>query len=100
MVKNRGVENASKLQGHQYSSLCLKPYRVNRISTCTTAKEIWDKLKITHEGTSQVKESNIAFLSNKYEMFKMHQMRTSHLGLTNTQQLLIAQQTWKSYSRR
>ena len=35
------------------------------------AKEIWDKLKVTHEGTSQVKESKIAFISNKYEMFKM-----------------------------
>ena len=43
----------------------------NRISTCTTVKEIWDKLKITHEGTSQVKESNIGLLSNQYEMFKM-----------------------------
>ena len=24
----------------------------NRISTCNTAKEIWDKLEVTHEGTS------------------------------------------------
>ena len=30
-----------------------------------------DKLKITHEGTSQVKESKITLLSNQYEMFKM-----------------------------
>ena len=43
----------------------------NRISTCKTAKEIWDKLKVTHEGTTQVKESKIALLSNQYEMFKM-----------------------------
>ena len=35
------------------------------------AKEIWDKLKVTHEETSQVKESKIALLSNQYEMFKM-----------------------------
>ena len=43
----------------------------NRISICTTAKEIWDKLKITYEGTFQVKESKITLLSNQYEMFKM-----------------------------
>ena len=28
------------------------PTEFNRISTCKTAKEIWDKLKVTHEGTS------------------------------------------------
>ena len=28
-------------------------------------------LKVTHEGTSQVKESKIALLSNQYKMFKM-----------------------------
>ena len=43
----------------------------NRISICKTAKEIWDMLKVTHERTSQVKESKIALLSNQYEMFKM-----------------------------
>ena len=39
----------------------LNPTEFNRISTCKTAKEIWDKLKVTHEGTSQVKESMISF---------------------------------------
>ena len=43
----------------------------NRISTCKMAKEIWDKLKVTHKGTSQVKELEIALLLNQYEMFKM-----------------------------
>ena len=51
----------------------LNPAKFNRISTRKTAKEIWDKLKVTHEGTSQVKESKIALLSNQYEMFKMQQ---------------------------
>ena len=43
----------------------LNPTEFNRISTCKTAKEIWDKLKVTHEGTSQVKESKIALLNNQ-----------------------------------
>ena len=30
----------------------LNPTEFNRISTCKTTKEIWDKLKVTHEGTS------------------------------------------------
>ena len=43
----------------------------NRISTCTTAKEIWDKLQVTHEGTTQVKTSKISMLVHNYELFKM-----------------------------
>ena len=49
----------------------LNPTEFNQISTCKTAKEIWDKLKVTHKRTFQVKESRIALLSNQYEMFKM-----------------------------
>ena len=49
----------------------LNPIEFNRIFTCKTVKEIWDKLKVTHERTSQVKESKIALLSNQYEIFKM-----------------------------
>ena len=33
----------------------LDPTEFNRISTCSFAKEIWDTLEVTHEGTSQVK---------------------------------------------
>ena len=35
------------------------------------AKEIWDKLEVIHEGTSQVKKSKISILTHKYELFKM-----------------------------
>ena len=38
----------------------------NRISTCASAKEIWDRLEVTHEGTNQVKESKINMLVHKY----------------------------------
>nr|CAD1837201.1 unnamed protein product [Ananas comosus var. bracteatus] len=41
----------------------------NRISTCETAKEIWDKLAVVHEVTSQVKKSKINMLTRDYEMF-------------------------------
>ena len=35
------------------------------------AKQIWDKLEVTHEGTNQVKESRINMLVHDYEMFSM-----------------------------
>ena len=43
----------------------------NRISVCTSAKEIWDIIEVTHEETNQMKESKINMLVYKYELFKM-----------------------------
>ena len=34
----------------------------NRISMCSTAKEIWDKLEVTYEGTFRVKKTKINLL--------------------------------------
>jgi len=42
-----------------------------RVSTCTTAKEIWDTLVETHEGTAEVKRSRLNMLSQEYELFRM-----------------------------
>ena len=49
----------------------LSPGEFDRVSSCTTAKEVWEKLEVTHEGTSQVKESKINMLMHEYEMFTM-----------------------------
>lgn len=43
---------------------------------CFTAKKIWDKLEVTYEGTSNVKESKINFLVTQYEIFKMDESET------------------------
>ena len=43
----------------------------NKISICNSTKEIQDRLEVTPEGTSQVKESKISILIHKYELFEM-----------------------------
>ena len=43
----------------------------DKISTCKTAKEMWNKLKVNYQGTTKVKEARISSLVNKYELFKM-----------------------------
>ncbi|GAV66062.1 zf-CCHC domain-containing protein/UBN2 domain-containing protein [Cephalotus follicularis] len=48
------------------------PNEFNRISSCDTAKELWDLLEVTYEGTNQVKESKISMLVHEYELFLMH----------------------------
>ncbi|GAV83157.1 UBN2 domain-containing protein, partial [Cephalotus follicularis] len=48
------------------------PNEFNRISSCDSAKEMWNLLEITYEGTNQVKESKISMLVHEYELFVMH----------------------------
>ena len=49
----------------------LDPSEFNRISNCLSAKEIWDTLEVTHEGTHKVKTTKVNMLIHTYEMFKM-----------------------------
>ncbi|KAK9001075.1 hypothetical protein V6N11_082867 [Hibiscus sabdariffa] len=49
----------------------LGPDEYGRVSSCSNAKEIWDKLEVTHEGTNEVKETKIGLLDLDYENFKM-----------------------------
>ncbi|XP_052488158.1 uncharacterized protein LOC128041800 [Gossypium raimondii] len=49
----------------------LGPDEYSRVLTCSNAKEIWNKLEVTHEGTSQVRKSKLGILTLNYETFKM-----------------------------
>jgi len=42
-----------------------------RVSKCKNAKEMWDILEVTHEGTSEVKRARKHALIQEYELFKM-----------------------------
>ena len=42
-----------------------------RISQCASAREMWDTLEVTHEGTNDVKRARKHTLIQEYEMFKM-----------------------------
>ena len=59
----------AKARSIVYCGLTTTEY--NRISSCNTAKEIWDRLEVTYEGTSEVKESRIRLLEQKHHNFKM-----------------------------
>ncbi|XP_069150831.1 uncharacterized protein [Solanum lycopersicum] len=49
----------------------IRPDEYNRVLASESAKEMLDCLKTTHEGTEQVKESNIDMLTSRHENFKM-----------------------------
>ncbi|XP_070020879.1 uncharacterized protein LOC142181068 [Nicotiana tabacum] len=42
-----------------------------KISSCDTTKEMWNKLEVTYEGTNKVKETHINKLVHDYELFQM-----------------------------
>ncbi|XP_016478635.1 uncharacterized protein LOC107800008 [Nicotiana tabacum] len=52
-----------------------------------TSKEIWEDLKIAHEGTTQVKQSKIDMLTIEYELFRMKDdeyIQDMHTRFTST----------------
>ncbi|KAL4285240.1 hypothetical protein GQ457_16G021070 [Hibiscus cannabinus] len=49
----------------------LGPDEYARVSSCESAKEVWEKLELIHEGTNDVKEAKIGLLNLEYEKFKM-----------------------------
>ncbi|MQM17884.1 hypothetical protein Taro_050865 [Colocasia esculenta] len=61
----------------------------NRISACKSTMEMWEKLRITYEGTDKVKETRIDILVAQYERFQMQpgesitQMYSKFTDITN-----------------
>ena len=77
--------------------------KVKYLLTCDSAKEIWDRLQVLHEGTDQVKETKISMLVHQYEMFKMleheniDEMATRFMYMINQLKVLakdIQMQKW------
>ena len=49
----------------------LHPTEFSRVSSCTTAKEMWNKLQVIYEGTSEVRETKANMFVSEYEAFHM-----------------------------
>ena len=45
----------------------------NRVSICTTAYQIWETLKVIHEGTNKVKQTKIPMPKKQFQNFRMRQ---------------------------
>ncbi|XP_048423736.1 uncharacterized protein LOC125469828 [Pyrus x bretschneideri] len=78
MLKPRKVwsedeRNSSTFNQRALNALftAVSPEQFNYISKCSTAKEAWDILEVTHEGNSTVKESKLQNLIIQFENIKM-----------------------------
>ena len=47
-----------------------------RVSNCKSAKDMWNNLQVTHDGTTNVKRSRINTLTHEYELFRMNPNET------------------------
>ena len=73
------VEN-KKVQ-YDYIAKNIITYALNlddffRVSQCNSAKEMWDILEVTHEGTIDGKRARKHALIQKYKLFQMQQGET------------------------
>ncbi|XP_070009571.1 uncharacterized protein [Nicotiana sylvestris] len=59
----------AKAKNLLYNAISGEEYE--KISSCETAKEMWDKLEVTYEVTNKVKETKINLLVREYELFQM-----------------------------
>jgi len=74
--RDQWTTNESKL--HRENGKAMNPIiftldktEYNHVSHCVSTQKIWHVLEVTYEGTSQVKKSHLAMLSNEYENFSM-----------------------------
>jgi len=62
----------------------------NHIYACESTKDIWDKLVMTYEGTSQIRETKINMFIHQYELLNMQpngtikEMFTHFTDITNS----------------
>jgi len=61
------------LQCKEYPHSSLNMDEFFRVSQCKSAKEMWEVIEVTHEGTNDVKRARKHVLIQEYELFKMQQ---------------------------
>nr|CAN74842.1 hypothetical protein VITISV_012791 [Vitis vinifera] len=71
---NEASENSAKAMYSIFNVISTDEFR--RITTCTSAKEAWDILQVTHEGTSAVKVSKLQMLTSRFETIRMDDHKT------------------------
>ncbi|VFQ80613.1 unnamed protein product [Cuscuta campestris] len=66
--KKNVMQNAKAIN---YLYCAVNPDDYRKISRCKCANEMWTKLEVTYEGTSQVKDAKVDILLHEYELFSM-----------------------------
>ncbi|RVW80483.1 hypothetical protein CK203_052873 [Vitis vinifera] len=62
-------ENNARAMYSIFNAISTDEFR--RIATCTSTKEAWDILQVTHEGTNAMKVSKLQMLTSRFETIRM-----------------------------
>ncbi|XP_015944949.1 uncharacterized protein LOC107470090 [Arachis duranensis] len=88
-------------------AISFEEYR--KVLRCKTTKQIWNKLQVTHEGTTQVKQTRIDMLYKEYEMSSIKEGESiddmferfsfiinglDTIGITDSEQVLVRKVLW------
>ena len=60
----------NKLAKH-YLFNCMSTDEFSKVMSYETAKQIWDQVELTYEGTNKVKDAKINLLLSEYKSFSM-----------------------------
>ena len=74
--ENKWMEEDIKKSKVNFSAMnimqcAIHPDEYSRVSMCSSAKEMWDNLKLIYEDTSKVKATKANILVHEYELFCM-----------------------------
>ncbi|KAJ9702803.1 hypothetical protein PVL29_004509 [Vitis rotundifolia] len=72
--ENEASENNARAMYSIFNAISTDEFR--RIATCTSAKEAWDILQVTHEGTNAVKVSKLQMLTSRFKTIRMDDHET------------------------
>ncbi|RVW80520.1 hypothetical protein CK203_052887 [Vitis vinifera] len=67
-------ENNARAMYSIFNAISTSEFR--RIATCTSTKEAWDILQVTHEGTNAMKVSKLQMLTSRFETIRMDDHET------------------------
>ena len=72
--ENEASENNVRAMYSIFNAISMDEF--HRIATCTSTKEAWDILQVTHEGTNVVKVSKLQMLTSGFENIRMDDHET------------------------
>ena len=80
--------------------LCgVSPEEFHRISHITVAKEVWDILETTYEGTKNVKDTKLQMLTTRFEELKMSEDESFESFYSKLNKVVVRNSIWERRRR-
>ncbi|XP_070015264.1 uncharacterized protein [Nicotiana sylvestris] len=92
--KMKVVQVNNKVRNLLHNAISGEEYE--KISSCDTTKEMWDKLEVTYERTNKVKETHINMLVHDYKLFSMKEGESIEEMFVRFNKIISLPTTWQT----